>query len=206
MEFNHYTFVIDAKQEEHETLENIVKSKYDIEEYLIAFEPHNDKGEDKPHYHFIVFTTNKNVTNLIQYLVKKYDLSNTSGKHGGKRRYARLKQPIKNLEKLKIYCSKHGNVKSSYSDEKLQELYKKSFVKNDRTLKMKCQSYCEENTANQFHVSLEDIRLLIIEWCMMEKVHLRRTLVDSYVIWICQNTEYSRLRKTKHELYILLYN
>lgn len=206
MEYIHQTFTVDLPQSEHTTLEHIITKKYDIEEYLIAFEPHNDKGEEKPHFHFIVFTTSKNLTNALQHIVKKYNLSNTSGKHGGKRRYARLKQPINNLEKLKIYCSKHGNIKSSYSDETLSELYKKSFIKNDRTLKMKCQEYCESNTQNQFHVSMEDLRLLIIEWCMTEKVHLRRTLVDSYVIWICQNTEYPRLRKTKHELYILLFN
>lgn len=206
MEYLHQTFTVDLPQTEHDNLLHIIKDKYDIEEYLIAFEPHNDKGESKPHFHFIVFTTGKNLTNCLQHIVKKYNLSNTSGKHGGKRRYARLKQPITNLEKLKIYCSKHGNVKSSYTDDVLSELYKKSFVKNDRTLKMKCQEYCENNTLNQFHVSMEDLRLLIIEWCMSEKVHLRRTLVDSYVIWICQNTEYPRLRKTKHELYILLFN
>ena len=41
---------------------------------------------------------------------------------------------------------------------------------------------------------------------MTEKVHLRRTLVDSYTIWICQNTEFSRLKKDRHQLYIMLFN
>ena len=206
MEFIHQTFTIDLEQSHHDALVHTVNTKYDIEEYLIAFEPHNDKGVPKPHFHFIVFTTVKNATNLIQHLVKQYNLSNSSGKHGGKRRYARLKQPIRNLEQLKIYCSKHGNVKSSYQEGTLTDLYKKSFVKNDRTLKMKCQTYVENQTSSQYKVSLEDIRLYIISWCMTEKVHLRRTLVDSYTIWICQNTEFSRLKKDKHQLYIMLFN
>lgn len=206
MEFTHQTFVIDAGQSEFDKIESIVKESYDIQEYLIAFEPTNDSGEDKPHYHFIVYSTYKNVTNLLQCLVKKYDLSNRSGKHGGKRKYARLKQPIKNLEKLKIYCSKHGNVRSSYTDDILTDLYRKSFVKNEKTLKNKCQQYVEDQTESQLFVSLEDIRLKIIEWAMDNKVHLRRTLVDSYLIWICQHTEFKRLRKTKHELYALLFN
>jgi hypothetical protein len=206
MEFTHQTFTIDLTQDHHDDLQHIVALKYDIEEYLIAFEATNDKGEAKPHFHFIVFTTYKNCTNLQQHLVKKYNLSNTSGQHGGKRRYARLKQPIHNLEQLKVYCSKEGNVKSSYSPDTLTDLYRKSFKKNDRALKLKCQAFVEAATQSQLHVSIEDIRLYIIEWCMEEKVHLRRTLIDSYLIWICQNTEFSRLRKDKHQLYILLFN
>lgn len=206
MEYTHQTFTIDLDHTEFDNIETAVKIRYGIEEYLIAFEPHNDKGEPKPHFHFIVFTTIKNCTNLLQHLVKLYKLSNTSGKHGGKRRYARLKQPIRNLEQLKIYCSKHGNVRSSYKEDTLTDLYKKSFIKNDRTLKMKCQEYVEQQTASQYSVSLEEIRLHIISWCMTEKVHLRRTLVDAYTIWICQNTEFPRLLKDRHQLYIMLFN
>lgn len=205
MEFSHQTFTIDLEQEHHCDLCHIVESKYDIEEYLIAFEPTNDKGEDKPHFHFIVFTTYKNVTNLLQYLVNKYNLRNTSGKQGGKRRYARLKQPIRNLERLKVYCCKHKNVKSTYSHETLEELYKQSFKKNPRTLKLKCQAFVEEATSSQNHVSLEDIRIIIIKWCMQEKVHIRKTLIDAYVIWTCQNTEFTRLLKTPHDIYALMY-
>lgn len=205
MEYLHQTFVIDAPFSEFDRIENLVHKSYGIDEYLIAFEATNDKGESKPHYHFIVFTTVKNLTNLIQKLVKDFNLATTTGKHGGRRKYARLKQPIKNLERLKIYCSKEGNVRSSYSEETLTDLYRKSFKKDDKALKLKCQSYVEAQTESQYKVPTEEIRLYIIEWCMSQKVHIRKTLVDAYLIWIVQNTEYTRLRKNKHEIYNLIF-
>lgn len=204
-EYTHHTFFVDSPLEKFQELENLVKTTYGIDEYLIAFEPCNDKGEDKPHYHFIVYTTLKNCINLIQKIVKDYNLS-TKGQKGGRRKYGRLKTPITDLNKLKIYCSKDGNVRSSYSDEVLNELYRKSFKKDDKTLKVKCLRFVEDNTVSQLHVSLEDIRLTIIKFCMIEKVHIRRTLVDSYLIYVVQTSEFTRLRKSIHDIYILLYN
>lgn len=204
-EYTHHTFFVDSPLEIFDELENTVKIKYGIDEYLIAFEPCNDKGEQKPHYHFIVYTTLKNCINLIQKLVKDYNLS-TKGQKGGRRKYGRLKQPINNLEALKRYCCKDGNVRSSYSDEILNDLYRKSFKKDDKSLKLKCLRFVEDNTVSQLHVSLEDIRLSIIKFCMIEKVHIRRTLIDAYLIYVVQTSEFTRLRKSIHDIYILLYN
>lgn len=204
-ELFHQTFFIDSPITIFDDLQKIVNTTYGIDEYLIAFEPTNEKGEAKPHFHFIVFTTEKNLTNLIQYLVKKYNLS-TKGQKGGRRKYGRLKQPIQNLERLKIYCAKEGNVRTSYSEDILQDLYRKSFKKDDKSLKLKCLKYVENETVSQLHVSLEDIRLYIIKFCMVEKIHIRRTLVDSYLIYIAQSSEFTRLRKNATDIYILLYN
>lgn len=201
----HQTFFIDSPLTIFDDLQKIVNTTYGIDEYLIAFEPTNEKGEAKPHFHFIVFTTEKNLTNLIQYLVKKYNLA-TKGQQGGRRKYGRLKQPIHNLERLKIYCSKEGNIRTSYSEDILQDLYRKSFKKDDKSLKLKCLKYVENETVSQLHVSLEDIRLYIIKFCMVEKIHIRRTLVDSYLIYIAQSSEFTRLRKNATDIYILLYN
>lgn len=205
-EFNYHTFFIDSPLEKFDEIEETVKLSYGIEEYLIAFEATNEKGEDKPHYHFIVFTTDKNLTNLLQHLVKKYNLANKSGQKGGRRKYGRLKQPIKNLERLKIYCSKEGNVRSNYTEEVLTDLYKKSFKKDDKALKVKCLRYVEGETTSQLYVSLEDIRLYIIKFCMVEKIHIRRTLVDAYLIYIVQSSEFTRLSKSPTDIYLLLYN
>lgn len=201
----HQTFFIDSPLTIFDDLQKIVNATYGIDEYLIAFEPTNEKGEAKPHFHFIVFTTEKNLTNLIQFLVKKYNLS-TKGQQGGRRKYGRLKQPIHNLERLKIYCSKEGNIRTSYSEDILQDLYRKSFKKDDKSLKLKALKYVENETFSQLHVSLEDIRLYIIKFCMVEKIHIRRTLVDAYLIYIAQSSEFTRLRKTATDIYILLYN
>lgn len=204
-ESTHHTFFIDSTLEKFDEIEHTVTKTYSIDEYLIAFEATNEKGESKPHYHFIVFTTDKNMTNLLQYLVKKYNLS-TKGQKGGRRRYGRLKQPIQNLERLKVYCAKEGNVRTSYGDDILNDLYRKSFKKDDKALKVKCLRYVEGETSSQLHVSLEDIRLYIIKFCMVEKVHIRRTLVDAYLIYIVQSSEFTRLRKSPADIYILLYN
>ena len=201
----HQTFFIDSPLIIFDDLQKIVNTTYGIDEYLIAFEATNEKGEAKPHFHFIVFTTEKNLTNLIQFLVKKYNLA-TKGQQGGRRKYGRLKQPIHNLERLKIYCSKEGNIRTSYSEDILQDLYRKSFKKDDKSLKLKALKYVENETVSQLHVSLEDIRLYIIKFCMVEKIHIRRTLVDAYLIYIAQSSEFSRLRKNATDIYILLYN
>ena len=74
------TFFVDSPLEIFDELENTVKIKYGIDEYLIAFEPCNDKGEQKPHYHFIVYTTLKNCINLIQKLVKRLQLKHQRSK------------------------------------------------------------------------------------------------------------------------------
>lgn len=205
-ESTHHTFFIDSPLEKFDEIENAVTTTYAIDEYLIAFEPTNEKGEDKPHYHFIVYTTDKNLTNLIQYLVKKYSLASTTGKQGGRRKYGRLKQPIKNLERLKVYCAKEGNVRTSYDHDILQDLYRKSFKKDDKALKVKCLRYVEGETTSQLYVSLEDIRLYIIKFCMVEKIHIRRTLVDAYLIYIVQTSEFTRLRKSPTDIYLLLFN
>lgn len=204
-ESTHHTFFIDSALDNFDEIENIVTNTYAIDEYLIAFEATNEKGEAKPHYHFIVFTTDKNLTNLIQFLVKKYNLS-TKGQKGGRRRYGRLKQPIHNLERLKVYCAKEQNVRTSYDNDILNELYRKSFKKDDKALKVKCLRYVEGETTSQLYVSLEDIRLYIIKFCMVEKIHIRRTLVDAYLIYIVQSSEFTRLRKSPADIYILLYN
>jgi hypothetical protein len=201
----HQTFFIDSPLTIFDDLQKIVNTTYGIDEYLIAFEATNEKGEAKPHFHFIVFTTEKNLTNLIQFLVKKYNLA-TKGQQGGRRKYGRLKQPIHNLERLKIYCSKEGNIRTSYSEDILQDLYRKSFKKDDKSLKLKALKYVENETVSQLHVSLEDIRLYIIKFCMVEKIHIRRTLVDAYLIYIAQSSEFTRLRKNATDIYILLYN
>lgn len=204
-ESNHYTFFIDSEIHVFDDLEEIITKTYGIDEYLIAFEATNDKGESKPHFHFIVFTTERNLTNLIQFLVKKFNLA-TKGQKGGRRKYGRLKQPIHNLERLKVYCSKDGNVRTSYDDDILNDLYRKSFKKDEKALKHKALKYVEEATVSQLYVSLEDIRMNIIKFCMIEKIHIRRTLVDSYLIYIVQTSEFSRLRKSHTDIYILLFN
>ena len=207
MEHKHITFFMDSPLEYFDEIEHTVKHSYDIEEYLIAHEQYNSKMEEKPHYHFILFTTEKNYTNLLQYLVKKYSLKNTSGIRGGRRKYGRLKNPIYDLNKLKIYCCKDGNIRSSYSNDILDDLYCKSFKKTDKLLKEKCLQYVESTITSGFSfLGFEEFRRKVIEFCLIEKIHVRRSLVDAYVIYIGQTSEFNTLRMDSLLIYRQLYN
>lgn len=207
MEHKHITFFMDSPLEYFDEIEHTVKTRYDIEEYLIAHEQYNSKQEEKPHYHFIIYTTEKNYSNMLQYFVKKYSLKNTSGVRGGRRKYGRLKNPINDLNKLKIYCCKDGNIRSSYSNEILDDLYRQSFKKTDKLLKEKCLKYVESTITSGFaFLGFEEIRQKVIEFCLIEKIHVRRSLVDAYVIYIGQTSEFNTLRMDSLLIYRQLYN
>jgi len=211
MEFKHQTFTFDVRPplvytpEWHQQLESLVRDEYSIEEYLISYETIDKKGGEKPHFHFIVFSNYANVTNLIQKLVRDYKLSNTSGKRGGKRFYARDKTPIRNLELLKVYCSKEGNVLSSYSNEVLDELYRKSFLKDTQTPRDKCLAYVEETFKKQYY--LNDLRLKqhIILWCMEQRFQIRKNIIDGYFMWIRQNSTIKNLGYSDKQILQYLY-
>lgn len=206
MDFKHITFFIDLTVDKFDELEEIVKTRYGIEEYMISHEQFNEKQEEKPHYHFIIYTTEKNFTNLLQYLVKYYNLKNVSGNRGGRRKYGRLKAPIQDLNKLKIYCAKDGNIRSSYSPDILDELYRQSFKKTNKMLKQKCLEYVESTISSGYSfIGFEEIRMKVIEFCLIEKIHIRKTLIDSYVIYIGQHSEYNTLKLDSSEIYRNLY-
>lgn len=211
MEFKHQTFTFDIRPpyeftpEWHKEIESIVRDDYNIEEYLISYETINKKGEYKPHFHFIVFSNYKNVTNLIQKFVRDYSLSNTSGKRGGKRYYARDKTPVRNLERLKIYCTKEGNILSSYSNEVLEELYRQSFMKDTQTPRDKCMAWVEETFKKQYY--LNDLRLKqhIILWCKEQRIQIRKTVIDGYFMWIRQNSTIKHLGYSDRQILQYLY-
>lgn len=209
MEHTHQTFFIDYPESEndkggpyefHKKLEQIVKEKYDIEEYLIALET-----EPRIHYHFIVYTTLGNCINLIQQLVRKYDLKNKSGKHGGKNNYGRVKKPIDNLEKLKIYCCKEKNVLSSYSQETLEELYRKSFKKTT-DIKSRLVQYLDEIYKDCIHEpNPMEIKVQIIQYLTENKIHVRKSLIDSYHIYYRQMSLNEKIKYTATQILLDLY-
>lgn len=206
MEHTHQTFFIDfpvgedSPSEFHIKLKHIVNIQYEIDEYLIALEE-----EPRLHYHFIVYTSVANCINLIQYLVRKYKLKNKSGKHGGKNHYGRVKKPITNLEQLKIYCCKEGNIISSYSNETLEDLYRKSFKKTT-DIKSRLVQYLDEKYKNCIHNPTEmEIKVLIVEYLTENKIHLRKSLVDSYHIYYRQMTLNEQAQWNSSQLLMSLY-
>lgn len=125
----HIAFYIDGTEDKFDYVEDLVK-QHDITEYLISHELKNSKDEDKPHFHIIILTDEKTYANFIKKLRNALDAYNKVKGSGGYRPYGRIKQPIRDIHKLKVYCSKDGNVRSSYSAEVLEALYKESHKKN----------------------------------------------------------------------------
>lgn len=134
---------IPRTQENLDFVEKQLKTKYYVDEYLIASE-----NDPKDHFHLIGFTTKKNWDNFIKSLVEKYKLRTTT--KGGKRKYATLSAPIQNLEKLQIYCTKQseGNtefLRSNLETSELMAFYEKSFKKNEK-----------KKLAQEVHEALEE--------------------------------------------------
>jgi len=133
-DLKHITFFIDGDLDKFDAVESIVKEEQPrtgaiIEFYLISHELKNSKGQEKPHYHFILLTTEKIYTSIFKRLKLLLKASVTAKGKGGYRPYGRLKEPIRDLHKLSVYCSKDGNVRSTYSQSVLQDLHKQSFKK-----------------------------------------------------------------------------
>lgn len=128
------TGTLDLSVDHFDFIEEAIKNK-NIEEYLICHEQITRDGKEKPHFHILVFTERLNFTNLIKNFVHHFDLSNKSGKHGGKRRYTSKSStiPQEELEHFMTYLCKDKNVRSTLDEESLQKLIDKSFKKEAHT-------------------------------------------------------------------------
>jgi len=131
MEFAYRTFYIDESVDKFNQVEQTVKD-YGIEQYLIAHEQYNRKGQDKPHFHFLVFTTLKNLRALVKHFTEKYNLANKDGKRGGYRKYGTHAdgKPIVDETKFATYLCKDGNVRSTFPEEQLLQ-YKQNSYKSE---------------------------------------------------------------------------
>lgn len=179
-EVKYYTFYIDLPVEDFDYVQNIVTEKYKIKDYLIAHEEFNAKGEHKPHFHFIVYATLKLKNNLFKKILTDKNLF-VKGK-GGYRPYGCLKTPIRDLNRLKAYCLKDGNVRSSIPEEELQELSKISFKKTD-TLNILKDKFIKDINEGGFHYPITpyndwgicpDLKVNIRTYCI--KFHLDNEL------------------------------
>lgn len=196
-------------------IKDIMINQYGIADYLLAYEERNDKGEYKPHIHTIYLTTPNNGRNMVKTIVSKYKL--TSSGRGGKRHYCTLKAPIRNLEKLRVYCSKDGNVVSSLPQDELDRLAKLSFKKDNLEIKEKLVKHLDEvikqkkwkyhfNTEKTYHITEKDLALEIIKYMCDNKIHLRKSLLESYVIYYRQFTTIPDIKSDPDQLLFLLYS
>jgi hypothetical protein len=196
-------------------IKEILTKDYGVKDYLIAYEERNAKGEYKPHVHTIYLTSESNGTNFVKKIVSKYGLRGNT--KGGRRYYGTLKEPIRDLEKLRVYCSKDGNVISSLSNEELDRLAKKSFKKDNLEIKEKLVKYLDEVVSNKYwkhdftegktyYITQKQLALEIITYMTNNKIHLRKSLLDSYIIYYRQFSQIAGIQNDPEELLFLLYS
>ena len=197
-----------------EEIKNILINDYGVKDYLIAYEERNSKGEYKPHIHTIYLTSESNGTNFVKKVVNLYGLRGNT--RGGRRYYGTLKEPIRDLEKLRIYCSKDKNVISSLPNEELDRLAKESFKKDNLEIKEKLVKHLDEvvkkhywrqnfSEGTTYHMTHEELAIEIIKYMCNNKIHLRKSLLESYVVYYRQFTTIEDLKSDAQSLLYLLY-
>lgn len=196
-------------------IKDILINDYGVQDYLIAYEERNAKGEYKPHIHTIYLTSETNGTNFVKKVVSKYGLRGNT--KGGRRYYGTLKEPIRDLEKLRIYCSKDGNVISSLPNDELDRLAKSSFKKDNLEIKEKLVKHLDEVVKSKYwnqtftdgttyYITDKKLAIEIIKYMTENKIHLRKSLLESYVIYYRQYSNVEGIRSNPEDLLFLLYS
>lgn len=181
-DLKHITFFIDGPLDKFDLVEKLV-IEASAEFYLISHELLNAKGENKPHYHFIILSTEKTYNALFKRLKSNLNAVVTTKGRGGYRPYGRLKEPIRDIEKLKIYCCKDGNVRSTYSTEVLEELHQKSFKKHSEDkLFQGMKKFLSERTYSQNQIELlDEIRRGILEYLISQDEKISKPKIEGFL-------------------------
>lgn len=189
-ESKYITFFIDGPPLHFDEIESLIHLPcYNIEWWLISHELENSKGQNKPHYHFIIKTSEKQFNALYKRLKTLLGAKCPSTK-GGYRPYGRLKVPIKDINRLKSYCCKDGNIRSSATPQELKELYEASYKKQDKEIFMNNMAlFLNENyNPPKFYEPLkhtetiDNLRRGILHYLLREKHKISRASVDAFFI------------------------
>lgn len=202
----HISFSIDGPVDKFDYIEQLVKD-HDITEYLISHEVVCEKNI--PHYHFIILTNEKVYANFIKKLRNALDAYKKTTGRGGYSPYQRIKKPINDLHKLKVYCTKEGNIRSTYSTEVLTALHEESFMKGkDDQLKLDLIKYLDETFTVMGSCDIDlkkKLYLQIIGFLMDKELRISRPGIISWGNYYIANTKrYSYLTK-KMTIYNLLF-
>lgn len=128
MEWMAFFFAI--RHSEFDYVESTLQ-EYDIGGYIISAEtaPQTHKATDGEHFHFIVEMTSEDYHKFSKRLRVKYALAGRSTANAT-RGYGKVKV-IENLEMMKVYTVKDGNIRSNLIQEELDRLKEKSFKKDE---------------------------------------------------------------------------
>lgn len=204
-ELKHITFSIDGPADKFDYIEDLVRA-HGIEEYLISHELVCDKNI--PHYHFIILTNEKVYANFIKKLRNDLGAYKKTTGRGGYCPYQRLKKPIDSLQRLKIYCTKEGNIRSTYSAEVLKDLHDHSFMKEDKDKfkKLLIATLDEEGDFLQGYDLKERLYKRIINIMITEDMKVSRPGVISWAnYYIAKTTRIQNPEKRANTIYNLLF-
>lgn len=203
------TFFIDGDQEAFDEIEKLILlPTYSISFWLISHEEFNSKNEKKPHYHFILKCTEKAYNALFKRL-KIFLGAKCDSTKGGYRPYGRLKVPIRDITKLKQYCSKDGNVRSSLPNKELKQLYEASYKKQDK--EVFTNELCDWVAKNSYHPIYpctnewrditDRIRGGVIHFLLDKKHKITRPTVESYFLTFIRS-DYCPLSPEKKKTFL----
>lgn len=124
-------FFFAIRHDEFDYIESTLM-EYAIGGYIIAAETSAGvhKDTDGEHFHFCVQMTDTDYHSFSKRLKVKYSLSGRATVNTS-RQYGKVKE-IENLELMKAYTIKSGNIRSNLTEEELEHLKGKSYEKNEK--------------------------------------------------------------------------
>lgn len=194
----------------HSEIETIQQELHEYK-YIIGLET-----SEYEHYHFYVNMTVKQYSAFAQRIFrKKYQLQGRATK-GKPRQYGR-EHNIKSHEKISRYTCKDQNVRSNMTKEEIDEVLgmKLEEVKNTkkRNKYEKMLEYVEQQISHDGYEDTHNdemasgtIKISIINFMRENKMHIRKSTIESYYYYFRANTLIHKWGLTSLQIYEQLYN
>lgn len=184
------------KRTEFDFIETTLK-RYDIGEYIIAFEEAIVNTKKIEHFHIVFQGTTKIYNNFSKILREKYKL-NGSAKNGQTRQYGKVKN-IKDIEKLKSYTLKDGDFRTNMDDEVIHSLVQNSYTKSSTTAAQENQKVIDYLLGG--YELLDDLKeplpkqVWISETAINNRRHLRYKIIELLLSLKVKTINKSRVNK-----------
>lgn len=172
--------------------------EYNIGGYIIGH-------ESKPysHYHLIFQSCDAIYNTFSKRLVEKYNLRGKAGKDAC-RQYGRISK-IKDLEKMKAYTLKDGNIRSNLDNIEIDKLIEQSFKKaNHQSLVDKIVETI--NDVPDIHIdtymtkSQDRIKQLTIKYCIENDIKISRSFLNQCLITSIMKTPSININKKTQKI------
>lgn len=177
--------------------------EYDIGGYVIAHE-----NEPYSHFHFLVEMRESDYVRFRKRVfIDKLKLRGQA-RNGNARQYGKVAE-IEDFSKMLSYTCKDSNIRSNLDDELINEAIDKSFKKQSpKLLKDKMLKYIEDKITNfgkPRFMRKKKILKLIVEWCFIEKIPVRKSILESYYFYYRQFTNHKTNQLQPEDFLLELY-